>query len=115
MLWNNVDVRDVARAHRLCAESTIAQNGSRYILSASDRSGELFTWELQAKLKELFPAIKGIGGEEIEDENPKEKTYDSPRSYCLLAKQELELTTYSIDETLKATGDSYVRLGLLSG
>ena len=115
MLWNNVDVRDVARAHRLCAESTTAQNGSRYILSASDRSGELFTWELQAKLKELFPAIKGIGGEEIEDENPKEKTYDSPRSYCLLAKQELELTTYSIDETLKATGDSYVRLGLLSG
>jgi nucleoside-diphosphate-sugar epimerase len=113
MLWNNADVRDVARAHRLCAESTVAENGSRYILSASDRSGELFTWELQAKLKELFPAIKDIGGEEMEDGKPKEKTYDRPRSYCLLAKQELGLTTYSIDETLKATGDSYIRLGLL--
>ena len=113
MLWNNVDVRDVARAHRLCAESTVATNGSRYILSASDRSGELFTWELQARLKELFPSIGDVGGEEMDDGKPAQKTYDSPRSYCLLAKQELGLTTYTIDETLKATGDSYFRLGLL--
>ena len=113
MLWNNVDVRDVARAHRLCAESTVATNGSRYILSSSDRSGELRTWELQAKLKTTFPAIEDIGGEEMDDGRPKEKTHDSPRSYCLLAKQELGLTTYSIDETLKATGESYIQLGLL--
>ena len=113
MLWNNVDVRDTARAHRLCAESTVAANGSRYILSASDRSGELFTWELQARLKELFPSIPEVGGEETEDGKPARKTYDSPRAYCLLAKQELGLETYSIDETLKATGDSYSRLGLL--
>ncbi|MDE0661317.1 MAG: NAD-dependent epimerase/dehydratase family protein [Gammaproteobacteria bacterium] len=113
MLWNNVDVRDTARAHRLCAESTVAKNGSRYILSASDRSGELFTWELQARLKELFPSIAEVGGEEMADDKPAQKTYDSPRSYCLLAQQELGLDTYSIDETLKATGDSYFRLGLL--
>ena len=113
MLWNNVDVRDTARAHRLCAESTVARNGSRYILSAGDRSGELFTWEMQARLKELFPSIPEVGGEEMEDGKPSQKTYDSPRSYCLLAQQELGLTTYSIDETLKATGDSYFRLGLL--
>ncbi len=72
-----------------------------------------FTWELQAKLKELFPAIQDIGGEEMEGEQPKEKTYDRPRSYCLLAKQELGLTTYSIDETIRAMGDSYLRLGLI--
>ena len=113
MLWNNVDVRDTARAHRLCAESTVARNGSRYILSAADRSGELFTWELQAKLQELFPAVQEIGGEEMADGEPAQHTYDSPRSYCLLAKQELGLATYSIDETLKATGDSYFALGLL--
>lgn len=113
MLWNNVDVRDTARAHRLCAESTVATNGSRYILSASDRSGELFTWQMQARLRELFPSIPDVGGEETEGDKPAQKTYDSPRSYCLLAQQELGLTTYSIDETLKATGDSYFRLGLL--
>jgi nucleoside-diphosphate-sugar epimerase len=113
MLWNNVDVRDVARAHRLAAESVKASNGSRYILSASDRSGELYTFELQAKLKELFPDTTDIGGEQMEDGRPLKATYDSPRAYCLLAKQELGLTTRSIDETLKATGDSYFELGLL--
>ena len=50
MLWNNVDVRDTARAHRLCAETQIGSNGSRYILSAADRTGELFTWELQSMI-----------------------------------------------------------------
>jgi nucleoside-diphosphate-sugar epimerase len=114
MLWNNVDVRDVARAHRLCAESSAAHNGSRYILSASDRSGELFTWELQARLKELFPEIEEVGGERMENGQPLETTYDSPRAYCKLAEQELGLTTYPIDETIKATGDSLIQLGLLS-
>ena len=113
MLWNNVDVRDVGRAHRLCAESPIAGNGSRYILSANNRSGELFTWELQAKLQELFPAFQDVGGEAMQGGKPEEKTYDSPRSYCLLANQELGLTTYTIDATIKATVESYIRLGLL--
>ena len=113
MLWNNVDVRDTARAHRLCAESTVAKNGSRYILAAADRSGELFTWQMQARLKELFPAVSEAGGEEMDGDSPAQSTYDSPRSYCLLAKQELGLATYSIEDTLKATGDSYFALGLL--
>ncbi len=113
MLWNNVDVRDVGRAHRLCIESPLARNGSRYILSASDRSGELFTWQMQERLAALFPAIKTVGGEEMKDEKPAQKTADSPRSYCMLAKQELGLKTYSIDESLTATGNSYLKLGLL--
>lgn len=113
MLWNNVDVRDTARSHRLCAESAVAKNGSRYILAAEDRTGELFTWQLQAKLRELFPFVEEVGGEEMADGRPAEHTYDSPRSYCLLAKQELGLETYSIDETLAATGNSYFALGIL--
>ena len=50
-------MRDTARAHRLCAESTTIPNGSRYCLVASDRSGELFTHELQAKLLKLYPDV----------------------------------------------------------
>lgn len=114
MLWNIVDVRDTARAHRLCAESTVAGNGSRYILSASDRSGELRTWELQARLQSMFPAIASVGGEEMEAGQPLKYTYDSPRAYCLLARQELGLETWSVDETIRATGDSLNRLGLLT-
>jgi len=113
MLWNNVDVRDVGRAHRLCAESTVAQNGSRYILSATDRSGELFTWQMQARLRKIYPAVAEIGGEEMEGNVPAQATYDSPRSYCLLAAEELGLQTYGIDDTLRATIDSYYELGIL--
>ena len=113
MLWNMVDVRDVARAHRLACESSKSSNGSRYILSATDKSGEMFTWELQAKLKELFPKIENIGGEEMEEGKPKEKTYDSPRSYCTFAMNDLGLSTYSNDETLKETVESYYALNLL--
>ncbi len=45
---------------------------------------------------------------------PAEHTWDSPRSYCLLAKQELGLQPYTIDDTLRATIDSYYALGILS-
>jgi dihydroflavonol-4-reductase len=113
MLWNLVDVRDVARAHRLCLETTMGTNGSRYILSATDRSGELYTWELQAMMQRLFPHISQIGGEEMADGRPVKATYDSPRAYCLLAKQELGLETFSIEETVQATGNSYLALGLI--
>ena len=114
MLWNNVDVRDVARAHRLCAETSSGGNGSRYILSASDPSGELFTWELQEMMERMYPDIQTIGGEEMIDGKPAKPTYDSPRSYCTLAIEELGLQTYTIEETVKATIDSYYELGLLT-
>lgn len=113
MLWNNVDVRDTARAHRLCAETQIGSNGSRYILSAADRTGELFTWELQSMMRKLFPNIPEIGGEEMNGDQPAEHTYDSPRSYCSLAIKELGLEPFSIEDTVKDTIDSYVRLGML--
>lgn len=113
MLWNNVDVRDVGRAHRLCAETTVGGNGSRYVLAAADRSGELYTWQLQQKLAKLFPNVTDIGGEEMNGDIPRQPTYESPRSYCLLAKQELGLESYAVDETIRATIDSYFELGLL--
>jgi nucleoside-diphosphate-sugar epimerase len=113
MLWNTTDVRDCARAHRLCAETTVGGNGSRYILSAADRDGELFTWQLQAMMQELFPHVKHVGGEEMEGDIPAKPTYDSPRAYCLLAKQELGLTTYPVEDTVRATGDSYFKLGII--
>ena len=57
-------------------------NGSRYILSASDPSGEL---ELQEMMERMYPDIQTIGGEEMVDGKPAKPTYDSPRSYCTLA------------------------------
>ena len=70
---------------------------------------------MQAKMRELFPDIAEVGGEEMDGTEPAEHTYDSPRSYCTLAIDELGLETYSIDETIKATGNSYIKLGLVPG
>jgi hypothetical protein len=44
---------------------------------------------------------------------PTKPTKDFTRAYCLLAKQELGLTTYPIEETVRATGTSYLALGLV--
>ena len=44
---------------------------------------------------------------------PTAPTYDSPRSYCLLAKQELRLDPVDVDAALRGTVDSYYALGLL--
>ena len=114
MLWNCVDVRDVASAHRLCIETDRGSNSSRYILSASDRDGELVTWELQSLLKSMFPSVKEVGGEPMFEGTPAKATYNAPRAYCLLARQELGLETYDIKTTIRDTVDSYCRLGLIN-
>ena len=113
MLWNCVDVRDVARAHRLCIETVTGRNGSRYILAASDRSGELFTWELQALLSSMFPQVARVGGRDGQRKSLSNPTYDAPRAYCLLARHELGLETTDIKTTVRDTVDSYYRLGLI--
>ena len=46
----------------------------------------------------------------MEDNQPIKKTYDSPRSYCKKAIQELGLSTYSIEETLIETGESILNI-----
>jgi hypothetical protein len=45
---------------------------------------------------------------------PAKATYDAPRAYCLLARQELGLETYDIKTTIRDTVDSYYRLGLIN-
>ena len=47
------------------------------------------------------------------DGKPLKPTYDSPRSYCTLAIEELGLKTHSIEETVKATIDSYLELDMI--
>ena len=89
-------------------------NGSRYILSATDRGYEMPTHQLSQMIARLFPHLSAVGGEELDDDGqPTEPTADIMRAYCLLARQELGLRTYGIEETVRATGDSYLALGLV--
>jgi nucleoside-diphosphate-sugar epimerase len=114
-LWNVVDVRDVGEAQALMLESDVCRNGSRYQLSASDESGELDVFQLQAHLQRLFPHID-VGGPPEEMAAYLEKrggVYDAPRAHCDRARQELGLKTHPIEDTLRETGQTLIDLGLV--
>ena len=49
----------------------------------------------------------------MKDGKPAEPTADSQRAFSFLAMEELGLTPHSVDETLRATVDSYCHIGLL--
>jgi nucleoside-diphosphate-sugar epimerase len=111
MQWTICDVRDVARAHRLCLERS--GNGSRYIVGATDLSGVLFTWQLQQRLHELFPGVAKIGGEEMDGDSPVQPTPDNQRAFSLLAMAELGLEPHAANDTIRDTVNSYYAIGLL--
>ena len=119
MLWNIVDVRDCGTAHRLALESPNVTTGDRFLLSAENSSGELATWQLQDKLREMYPhSAVGVGGLGAQEEPAdRTKAFGAPvgaRSYCDKAKEQLGLQPYSCDDCLRDTVESYIALGLLS-
>ena len=105
--WNIVDVRDIAEAQRLAAESPRAANGSRYMLVATDESGEPSTRMLIDMLGELYPNINVAG-----DYYPP-PTDARLRARCTKAIEELGLVTHNVRDTLKDTGDSLIALGVI--
>ena len=107
-LWNVVDVRNIAQAQRLMAESTTVSNRSRFNLVATDRSGELSMREMRDTLQSLFPQFDVCGGWE-----PPE-TKNRPRAKCTKAIRELGLQTFTATATLKATVDSLLVFGLVN-
>jgi hypothetical protein len=107
MLWNIVDVRDVAEAQRLIAECTENENGERYNLVATDESGLIPQEELQAILRRLYPGI-GIGG------NTKEgKTYRSPVSFLQKPITQLGLSPHSVEQAIRDNAESLLAWGLV--
>ncbi|MBP19941.1 MAG: hypothetical protein CMQ21_13745 [Gammaproteobacteria bacterium] len=115
-LWNCVDVRDVGESQALMIESDACRNGSRYQLSATDESGELTVKQLQEHLQSLFPHID-VGGPPEEYNAMIEKhgrPYDAPRAHCDKVREDLGLETHSIEDTLRATGETMIEFGLIT-
>jgi nucleoside-diphosphate-sugar epimerase len=106
-LWNIIDVRDIGQAQRLMATSNVAKNGSRYILAATDESGQPTQQELLDTLRELYPGVDVCG-----DWEPP-ATPDYWHAKCSKAIRELGLKTYPPLQTLKDTGDSLIEFGAI--
>jgi len=102
MLWNIIDVRDIAESQLLMATSDAAVNGSRYMLAATDRSGELTVQELIDTLRQLYPEVNVAG-----DYEPP-PTPDQPRGKCTKAIEQLGLKTHSVRDTLRDTCESLI-------
>lgn len=114
-LWNIIDVRDVGESQALMIESNICKNGWRYILSATDESGELNALQLQAHIQDLFPKID-VGGPPDEIHQIIEKygnVYQVPIAHCDRAREELGLKTHAIRDTLYETGKTMIDLDLV--
>lgn len=106
--WNIIDVRDIAQAQCLLATSEIAKNGSRYMLVATDESGEPTTRELIDILSEMYPDI-----DVARDFHP-EQTDTRLRARCTKAIKELGLKPHTVLETLRDTADSLLKLGVVT-
>lgn len=106
-IWNIIDVRDIGETQRLIIESSVAANGSRYLMSATDESGEPTGLEMMELLAELFPKHNICGGYR------KEPTDRRLRGRCTKAIEELGLVTHGVTDTLRDTGDSLIRLGIV--
>mmetsp|Transcript_93276 Transcript_93276/g.216811 ORF Transcript_93276/g.216811 Transcript_93276/m.216811 type:complete len:397 (-) Transcript_93276:90-1280(-) len=107
MLWNLVDVRDVAEAQRLIAECAINKNGERYNLVATDKRGLIGQEQVQALLQSFYPGY-GIAGNRKEG-----RTFNSP--VCFLEKciTQLGLKPHSPEEALRDNSDSLIAWGLV--
>ena len=107
--WTITDVRDVAMAHVLAAESTKNENGNRYLLVANGDAGMMKISTIQEHLRALYPGV-GIGGEFAPSE------YDNHQFSILQGGpviEQLGLEPHDPVETLKDTVDSLMMWGLI--
>ena len=119
MYYNIIDVRDLVKAHRLAAESSVdhkeTQGGSRYIMHGSGgRSALRLGSELTEIISGFFPSFH-LGepatvtskGEPIKIES---RAFNDSKK----AKSVLGATFRSVDETIRDLVETSVELGVIS-
>lgn len=107
MMWNIVDVRDVAEAQRLMAECETNANGDRYNLVCRDETGLLLQEEIQDVLRGYYPGI-GIGGNYRDG-----ATRRGPVAFLEKVVTQLKLVPYSARQSIKDNADSLLAWGLV--
>lgn len=108
MFWNIVDVRDVAEAQRLIAESSENVSGQRYNLVAPDETGLIPQQEVQAILQQMFPD-KGIAGNWREG-----RTFRSPVATMEKCLSQLHLDAHTAEESIRDNASSLLSWGLVN-
>ena len=115
MYYNIIDVRDLAKAERLAAESGVdhqaTNGGSRYLLHGSGgRSALRFGTEVADILREAFPFFV-VGEAPVPEGGP-------PRpaaiNHCRKAMSVLGATIRPVEDTIQAVVETSVELGVIT-
>ena len=118
MYYNIIDVRDLVKAHRLAAESSVdhktTTGGNRYIMHGSGgRSALRFGTEIADIMRDNFPSFK-IGEPATVTSSGKPITIES-RAFndCKKAKSVLGATLRPIEETIRDIVETSIELGVI--
>jgi nucleoside-diphosphate-sugar epimerase len=110
--WMTVDVRDVAKAHVLLADSSTVQSGSRFLLVNATK---VWPEKIGKHINGLYPAFAAATGvQACDDENtlqPISPVWDRVQVRSDRVHEEVGISFHSWEDTLKDTIDSLVALG----
>ena len=113
MRYNIIDVRDLVKAHRLAAESAVdhkaTRGGNRYILHGSGGHSTLrLGTEVADIIHQYFPWFQLGQPTTVDDDAP------STVNDCKKAKQVLGATIRPVEDTIRASVESSVELGVIT-
>ncbi len=116
--YNIIDVRDLVKAHRLAAESSVdhraTTGGSRYVMHGSGgRSALRLGTEVRAIIREHFPAF-ALGKPKTVTASGEPVTVQSNTvNDCKKAKSVLGATIRPVEDTIRAIVETSIELGII--
>lgn len=116
--YNFIDVRDLAKAHRLAAESAVdhkaTEGGNRYILHGSGgRSALRFGTEVADIIHEYFPSFALGKPATVDGQGNPIPVQSNTLNDCKKAKSVLGATIRPAEDTIRAVVESFVELGVV--
>ncbi len=118
MYYDIIDVRDLVKAHRLAAESSVdhraGHGGPRYILHGSGgRSAVRLGTEVVEIIRSCFPRFELGAPATVTDDGERVQVESSGLNDCKKAKQVLGATIRPVEETIRDVVETSVELGII--
>ena len=118
MYYNIIDVRDLVKAHRLAAESSVdhkaTHGGNRYVMHGSGgRSALRFGTEVAAIIHEYFPSFALGEPATVTSRGEPITIQANAVNDCKKAKDVLGATIRPVEDTIRAVVESSVELGII--
>ena len=119
MYYNIIDVRDLVKAHRLAAESSVdhgaTHGGSRYILHGSGgRSSLRLGTEVTEVIRACFPSFVLGTVETVSESGDPIEVMANQLNDCKKAKSVLGATIRPVEDTIRDVVESSIELGIIA-